>query len=100
MFGVGENPVFLARQEERRKRREARGDVQREEERQLREVLFEAGPTLSPIPSLRPNPRPSLSLSPRPGPCPSPSPGLRLALTPSLAVALVQPEPSPLARCS
>jgi ferredoxin len=38
MFGVGENPIFLARRAERLELREARGDTQREAERQQREV--------------------------------------------------------------
>ena len=42
MFGVGENPIFLARRDERMELREARGDAQREEERQQREVLLVA----------------------------------------------------------
>ena len=43
MFGVGDNPVYLARQAERAERRQASGEAQQAEEDQRREALiFEA----------------------------------------------------------
>ena len=83
MFGVGENPIFLARRNERTERREASGDAQREEERLQREVLLMARGYAFPEPEPEPGPKPKPE--PKPGPDTNPSRSPCPTLAPTLA---------------